>query len=170
MRMRLFSSRFGRQSFALFEAMLGVAVFALGAVALAHSVHHCIVAEQARTDDFLARLALENWMAELLGGSRSIEAIEGVAALLAPGNTTGSGADSETKLEGMWLGMTMREKVGFPKGKPLINEFDEPLKEILEVTLEVKWKVEDQPQSKSVTFYCMPRPPSPANTPAPSDE
>jgi hypothetical protein len=168
--MRLFSSRFGLASFALFEAMLGVAVFALGAVALGHSVHHCIVAERARTDDFLARLALENWMAELLGGSRLMESIDGVAALLAPGNTTGSGADSETKLEGIWTGMTLREKIGFPKGKPLMNEFDEPLKEILEVTLEVKWKVEDQPQSKSVTFYCMPRAASPANTPPPSDD
>ena len=57
-----------RAGFVLIEVMLGVAIFAIGVIALGRCVNNCIVAESVRQETERARLALENRMAEVEAG------------------------------------------------------------------------------------------------------
>lgn len=137
-----FSKR-ARHSFVLLEAMLGVAIFALGVIALGQSVNNCMAAEQARTDAARARLALRNAVAELEAGRVVLDDEKPV----------------ETELEGMFAGMKLREVAAPPNGKVLVNELDQPLNEVREIQVEVNWQASGQPQSASVNFYQLKRSP-----------
>ena len=55
-------NRFG---FALYEVLLGLAIFALGIIALGHAVGNCINASAISADDARVRQILANRMAEI---------------------------------------------------------------------------------------------------------
>ncbi len=122
-----------RAAFLLLETMLGVAVFAIGVLALARCVDRCLEAETAKAQDQRARLALENGMAEI--ESHAVKLDE---------------KPREEKLKGMFKGITLQEsRVPFP----LSNEKDEKLPGLFVVTLQAVWTTRDGPQSKGLTFY-----------------
>ena len=53
----------------LLEAMLAVAIFAIGVITLGRCVSNCIAAERLVQEDALARRALENRWAEIESGA-----------------------------------------------------------------------------------------------------
>lgn len=126
------SSNPRRASFVLLEAMLGVAIFAVGIIGLGKAVGNCLTAEAARRDDTRARMALENRMAE----------IEARAVLIDVPKTD--------ELEGMFSGITLKQ-TAVPLDKK--NEKNEPLTGLSQVTLEAAWRSGSQPQAKSLSFY-----------------
>jgi Tfp pilus assembly protein PilV len=122
------------RAFVLLEVMLGVAIFAIGVIALARCVDNCLTAEIARADDQRARLALENRMAEIEAGGVTVE-------------------DQKTeKLEGMFEGMTLTQSRTPLKEK---NEKNEDLAGLYDVELEVDWTNGREPQSKTLSFYVL---------------
>lgn len=114
--------------------MLGVLIFAIGVMALGRCVDNCLVAETIRADDQRARRALENRVAQ-------IEAKE--VSLLTP---------TTDKLTGMFAGMTLKQSHRPLKAK---NEKNAELTGLYEVSLEVNWMSDGQPQAKKLSFYVL---------------
>jgi hypothetical protein len=123
-----------RGAFLLLETMVGVAVFAIGVLALAKCVYNCLNAEVARKQDQLARMALENRMAEIESGAETVE------------------EPKEDKLKGTFEGITL---LSSRKPFPYKNEKDQDLPGLFIVDLEAKWKAPDGAQSKSISFYVL---------------
>lgn len=125
-----------RRGFLLLEAMLAVAIFAIGVIALGQCVNNCMVATRVKRDDQRARLALGNRMAE----------IEANAVVL---------SDSSVEdLKGSFEGMRMKQTRKLLKLK---NEKDQDLTGLYEVTLEVSWKADGQDLTRELMFYVYPR-------------
>lgn len=127
-----------RHSFVLLEAMLAVAIFALGVITLGRCVSHCLAAEQFKIEDVRARCVLQNRMAE-------IEA--GVVSLKKP---------ITEELKAPFAGLKLEQTVSAVK---MINEKKEELTGLLAVTLRVSWKSGRDPQSRELIFYVQPREP-----------
>jgi len=120
--------------FLLLETMIGVAVFALGALVLARCLNHCIDAEIIKLQDQRARLVLENRMAEIEGGAVKFQDKNAV----------------EEKLEGRFAGITLRQS---REALKLANENDEELTGLYAVTLQAVWTAPQGEQSKELRFY-----------------
>ena len=127
-----------RAAFVLLEAMMAVAIFAIGVITLGRCVSNCIAAERFKVEDARARRVLENRMAE-------IEA-ESVAV----------GFATEEKLKVPFEGMTLKQRRVELKKK---NEKKVERTGLYAVTLLVTWLSEREPQSKQLTFYVHPRKP-----------
>ena len=123
-----------RGGFMLLETMIGVAVFAIGVLAVARCVDNCLNAEIARKQDQLARVALENRMAEIEAGAESVD------------------KPSDTQLKDQFAGITLSQS---RKPFPFKNEKDKELPGLFVVDLEAKWKAPDGDQSKAITFYVL---------------
>ena len=123
-----------RSGFLLLETMIGVAVFALGALVLAKCLNHCIDAEIVKMQDQRARLVLENRMAEIEGGAIRFENNE----------------VREEKLEGRFTGITLRQS---REPLELVNENDEKLSGLYAVTLQAVWAAPQGDQTKELRFY-----------------
>jgi hypothetical protein len=121
-----------RRAFVLLEVMLAVGIFAVGVLGLGYCVNNCLNADIARTQDQLARLALENRMAEIESGAVIV------------------GAEQTDELKGMFAGMKLRQERRPLKIK---NEEKEDIEGISVVDLEVGWETVDGPQSKTISFY-----------------
>src|SRR5262245_48850784 len=129
MRRRLAS---GDRGFWLLEALLAVAIFSIGIIALAGAVQNCMVAQHIKVDDLRARLALNNRMAEIEAGAVQI-------------------ADTKTEdLKGAFEGMKLKQTRVPLKRK---NEKDQDINGIYAVTLEVSWKSDGQELSRELNFY-----------------
>lgn len=124
-----------RAAFLLLETMIGVAVFAMGVLVLARCLDHCINAEMIKSQDQLARLILENRMAEIEGGSVRVD--ETVR---------------EDKLEGRFAGFTIRQS---RVALDLKNENDVELSNLFKVNLEAIWSAPEGEQSKALAFYML---------------
>ncbi len=123
-----------RRAFVLLEVMLGVAIFAMGVIALGRCVNNCLSAEIARAEDERARLALENRMAEIESGEVVIE-------------------DPKTEeLEGRFAGLTLKQSRTQLKVK---NEKNEDILGLYKIDLEVDWNNGNEPQVKQLTFYVL---------------
>ncbi len=120
------------RAFVLLEAMLGVAIFAIGILALANCVNNCLVAETVKVEDSRARLALQNRMAEIESGAFKFE-----------------GTKTE-KLTGMFDGITLKQTRVPLK---LETEKKEKLLGLYNVTIQASWESGGQPQSKAISFY-----------------
>jgi hypothetical protein len=127
----------GRASFILIEAMLAVAIFALGMLTLGHCVTNCIAAEQFKVEDARARRALENRIAEIEAGARSVLEL------------------SKEKLSGSFAGLTLLQRSAPLKKR---NEKNEELTGLVAVTLEVAWSSGGETRSRQLIFYVHPRP------------
>jgi Tfp pilus assembly protein PilV len=127
-----------RAGFVLLEAMLAVAIFALGVIALGRCVSNCVAAEHFKAEDARARRVLENRMAEI-----EAESVEFSNA-------------SEEKLKAPFEGMTLKQKRVVLKKK---NEQKADMTGLFAVTLEVTWLSDKETQSRQLTFYVHPRKP-----------
>ena len=125
--------RRSRRGFLLLETMLGVAVFAIGVIALARCVNSLLGTEGAKDQDLVAKLALENRMAEIEAGAVQIE-----------------GEAPPDKLKGMFSGMVMHQS---RKPALLKNENNVELTGIYLVTLEATWHNMEGDQAKVLTFF-----------------
>ena len=129
--------RFHSRGFVLLEALLAVAIFAIGVLALGKCVSNCVAAEHIKVEDGMARRALMNRMAEIEAGS--------IPAL---GNKTEA-------LSGAFQGFSMAQS-----GAPLVrkNEKGADITGIVAVNLTVSWRSEGDTHSRQQTFYVYPRP------------
>ncbi len=125
-----------RAGFLLLETMIGVAVFALGMLALTRCVQQCIGTEAARAWDERARVALANRAAEIEAGAVNCD------------------KESTEKLSGPFEGMTLRQKC-IPL--PMKDETGKELTGISQVQLEAAWVEWSGTQTKALTFYVYPR-------------
>ena len=120
------------RGFVLLEAMIAVAVFSIGVLALGRCVQNCIVAERAKVEDEHARRFLMNRMAEIEQGSVVLQ-------------------DKATEeLKGAFAGMVLKTTRVPLKKK---NENKQELFGLFGVTLELAWKSNGQDQLKDLTFY-----------------
>ncbi len=127
-----------RHSFVLLEAMLAVAIFALGVITLGRCVSFCLAAEQFKVEDQRARRVLQNRMAEVEAGVIPLD-----KAIT---------EDLKEPFAGMKLEQTTR-------ALKKINERKEELTGLLAVNLRVSWKSGGEEQSKELIFYVQPRVP-----------
>jgi Tfp pilus assembly protein PilV len=127
-------SRTLRRAFVLIEVMLGVLIFALGVLALGRCVKNCIVAESVRQEAERARLALENRMAEVEAGS-------------IPSDKARS-----DDLGDAFPGMTLKQSRRPVAAK---DEKGNALHNLFQMDLEVDWTDDNEPQSRSLSFYVL---------------
>ena len=125
--------RKGAKAFLLVEVMLGVAIFAIGVLALGKCVNNCVQAEIAQKEDRIARIALANRLALIEGG-----AID-----------TGK-AVSEEPLKGMFAGITLKQRI---KPVSIKDENKQEIGGMSELTLDAVWKIGNEEQVKSLSIY-----------------
>lgn len=126
-----------RNGFVLLEVILGVAIFAIGVIALGACIHNGVNAEVVRAEDARARLALANRMAEIETGAIKVQ------------------APRTEELKGMFTGMTLKQWFkpwSYTDGQKRV------LEGIDEIFLEVSWRSAGELQTKAVSFY-VPREP-----------
>lgn len=121
-----------RRGFLLLETMIGVAIFAIGVLALARCVARCLDTESAKVWDDRARIALENRMAEIEAGAVTFEV----------GNSE--------KLTGIFEGITLNQTRVRLRLK---NEEGKEIPGLYQIGLEAQWKEPSGTQSKALTFY-----------------
>ena len=121
-----------RRGFVLLEAMLAVAIFALGMLALGRCVTNCLKAERFKVEDALARRALENRIAEIESGAFPL-----------PEKTV-------DKLPAPFAGLTLVQT-----REPLRKENEHGLELVglFSVTLQVSWQSGGETQSRQLVFY-----------------
>lgn len=127
-----------RQSFVLLEAMVAVAIFALGVITLGRCVSQCLAAEQFKIEDGRAFRALQNRIAE-------IEA--GVIPVSEP---------LTEDLKEPFAGLKLEQSA---RAMKKVNEDKQELVGLLAVTLRASWRSGGETQSRELVFYARPRDP-----------
>ena len=128
--------RMFQRGFILFEAMIAVAIFSIGVLALGRCVDNCITAGMVKVEDERARRFLANRMAEIEQGSVVV-------------------TDKATEeLKGEFEGMSLRTTRVPLKKK---NEDEKELFGLFGITLELAWKNNGQERARELTFYVYPR-------------
>jgi type II secretory pathway pseudopilin PulG len=122
-----------RRSFMLLETMIGVAIFAIGVLALARSVTNTLNAQIAKNDLERARLALSNRIAEIQAGAILV---------------TEEAASEE--LGGGFEGITLEHQ---RRPLELENEKNEALLGLYEIKVTATWRSGGVEQSREVIFY-----------------
>jgi Tfp pilus assembly protein PilV len=123
-----------KNAFALLESMFGVAIFAIGVLALGACVNNCMTAERVNTEDQKARLALQNAVASFESGAVPLK------------------DSSIEELTGMFTGITLRETRTTLDAK---NEKGQDLSGLMRIDLEADWKSGTRLESKQVFFYVL---------------
>lgn len=135
--MRMLRQSSGKNAgFLLLEAMLAVAIFGFGVIALSRCVENCMRAERIRREEGLAQRVLANYFTQ----------IETEALPLAD--------QMSEKLKGAWDGMTMnitREQM------KLQNEKEQELFGLYKVTLDVSWTVGRETIHRDLSFIFYPK-------------
>ncbi|MGA3169729.1 MAG: hypothetical protein ABSE62_01840 [Chthoniobacteraceae bacterium] len=129
-----FNSRSRSRAFVLLEILIGVMIFVLGVLALGRCVGNCVAAEGARQETERARLALENRMAEIEAGEIATD------------------TDRTDDLDDSFSGMTMKQSRVPVAAK---NEKNQDILCLYQVSLEVDWTSENEPQSSAISFYVL---------------
>ena len=122
--------------FLLLEALLAVAIFGFGVIALSRCVENCMRAERIRREEGLAQRVLSNYLVQ----------IETEALPLADQMTE--------QLKGAWSGMTMnitREQM------KLQNETKQELFGLYKVTLDLSWNSGREVIHRDLSFILYPR-------------
>lgn len=120
------------RAFALYEVLLGLAIFSVGVLVLGRSVQNCLNASTLSLEEDRVRQILSNRMAE-------IQATLGLPD-----------ARKETKIDTGYGEATLIQR-WVPAD--LQDENDLPMSEIIRVTLSVEWTRGGHPQSKKIEFY-----------------
>lgn len=120
------------RAFALYEVLIGVAIFAVGLLALGRSVENCMTASTLSEADDRVRLVLANRMAEIQ---------------VTPGMPDQS---KEIKVDTGFGVVTLTQKV-VPAN--LKDDQDMELPGIQTVTLTARWKQRGVEQSRQLEFY-----------------
>lgn len=124
--------RTSKAAFALYEVLLGVAVFAIGVVALGRAVQNCLNASTISAEEKSVRQILSDRMAV-------VQAAPGVPE-----------AEKEFKIKSNYGDVRLVQKSG-PAG--LAEPDNTLLTGINLVTLTVYWRHAGIPQSKQIQFY-----------------
>jgi hypothetical protein len=123
--------RFG---FVLLEALLAVAIFALGVLALGRCIAQGVAVERLKAEDARARRVLQNRYAEIEAGAVAV-------------------GETKEDLSGAYKGLTLRQTRA-PLHK--LDEQGRELNNLFVVTLTVDWMSDGSKQSRSMTFYVFP--------------
>jgi Tfp pilus assembly protein PilV len=121
-----------KNGFALYEVLLGVAIFAIGVLALGRAVENCLNATTINAEENRVRQILANRMAEIQ---------------TSPGHPD---AEKETKVDSGYGQVTLIQKTGSAK---LQDENGADLTGIDLVTLIAKWSRAGSDQSRQLQFY-----------------
>ena len=126
------SSVRGQMAFALYEVLLGVAVFALGVIALGRAVENCINASTISAEENVVRQILSDRMAQVQAAAAVPE------------------AEKEFKINTNYGRIVLTQKTApAPSTEPdntLINGINI-------VTLTARWEHAGFPESKQIEFY-----------------
>jgi hypothetical protein len=117
--------------FALYEVLLGLAIFAIGVIALGHAVGNCINASALTADDARVRRILANRMAEI---------------------ETTPGQPDQVKVTKIDTGYGVVRLTQKTKPEPL-QEANANVQGILRVTLTADWTRGGTQQKKEIAFY-----------------
>ena len=120
------------RAFALYEVLLGLAIFSVGVLVLGRSVSYCLNASMLSSEQDRVTQILANRMAE-------IQAKVGV-----PDEA------KQTKIDTGYGEVTLIQRT---VTAGLKNEFDLEMSEIKRVTLTVEWTRGGRTQSKKIEFY-----------------
>src|SRR3954462_4702493 len=123
--------RSGRGGFALYEVLIGVAVFAIGVFALGRSIENCITATGLVAEDSRIRQILANRMAEIQAS---------------PGTPDSA---KESKVD---TGYGIVKLIQKTTPAQLTEEDGVELNGVNLVTLKAEWQKRGVPQSESVQF------------------
>lgn len=124
-------SRSNRRGFALYEVLIGVAIFAIGILALGRAVENCLNASILSAEEDRVRQVLANRMAE-------IQATPGVPD-----------AAKEIKVDTGYGIVRVIQKVAPAK----LSEAGADLNGIERVSLTAQWQRGGVPQSRLIEFY-----------------
>jgi hypothetical protein len=122
----------------LLEAMLAIAIFAIGVITMGKCVNNCLIAERFKQEDGRARQALANRMAEIEAGA--VPLVDKAAE----------------ELKGSFAGMTMKQtRVPLKKmvPHPTDPKIQQELMGLFGVTLEVSWESNGTKESRDLEFY-----------------
>ena len=121
-----------KAAFALYEVLLGVAIFAIGVIALGRSVENCLNASTISAEEGAVRQILSDRMAV-------IQAAPGVPD-----------AEKEFKINSNYGTVRLMQKSATAE---LTEEDKTVLSGIILVTLTAQWQHAGVPQSKQIQFY-----------------
>lgn len=122
----------GQMGFALYEVLIGVAVFAIGVIALGRAVENCINASTISAEDNAVRQILSDRMAEVQAASAVPD------------------AEKEFKINTNYGRVTLHQKTT----PAALTEPDNTLiTGINIVTLTAHWEHAGVPESKQIQFY-----------------
>src|SRR5215813_7861672 len=122
----------GRMGFALYEVLIGVAVFAVGVIALGRAVENCINASTISAEENAVRQILSDRMAQVQAASAVPD------------------AEKEFKIKTSYGGITLTQKTA----PAALTEPDNTLiSGINLVTLTARWEHAGVPQLKQIQFY-----------------
>ncbi len=119
------------RGFALLEAMLAVAIFAVGIFGLARCISQGLVIERLKNEDTRAYRILQNRASEIEAGSVS-------------------SADAEVKIDGVSGGMRLKQT------REAVHKKDEhgaDLANLFLVKLQATWVSGGETESRSLNFY-----------------
>jgi Tfp pilus assembly protein PilV len=120
------------RAFALYEVLLGLAIFSVGVLVLGRSVQNCLNASTLSSEEDRVRQILSNRMAE-------IQASSGLPD-----------ARKETKIDTGYGEVKLIQRC---VPADLQDENDLPMNGIIHVTLSVEWTRGRHAQSKKIEFY-----------------
>ena len=122
----------GHRAFALYEVLMGVAIFAFGVLALGRAVENCLNASTLNAEENRVRLILSNRMAEV---------------------QTTPGLPDEKKEFTVDTGYGMVKLIQTRVGAGLKDDNGAQLSGLHRVTLTAKWKRAGAEQSERIEFY-----------------
>jgi Tfp pilus assembly protein PilV len=125
------TSALRRRGFALLEAMLAVAIFALGVLALGRCVSKGLSVERLKNEDARVTRILENRAAEVEAGAVPLK-------------------DAQEKISGVNGGVTLTQTRETVHRK---NEKDAEMANLFLVKLVATWFSDGEEQSRSMNFY-----------------
>jgi hypothetical protein len=121
-----------KYAFALYEVLLGVAIFALGVIALGRAVENCINATTISAEENVVRQILSDRMAEVQAASAVPE------------------AEKEFKIKTSYGKVNLTQKT---VPAPLTEPDNTLITGINLVTLTARWEHSGVPQAKQIQFY-----------------
>jgi Tfp pilus assembly protein PilV len=122
----------GQTAFALYEVLLGVAVFALGVIALGRAVENCINASTISAEDDVVRQILSDRMAEVQAASAIPE------------------ANKEFKMNTPYGNVVLTQQTA---AAALTEPDNTVINGINLVTLTAHWNHAGVPESRQIQFY-----------------